>query len=90
MRKYLLFIGLIGISFFLMACSEEGYTKIFECAPKQKPIFSTITHDCYGSEQLRDDAEKTFIENMKKLEAANKNKPQKSEDDEDEDYDEDE
>lgn len=65
MKKLIFTAITVGTIFVFSACTEEGYTKVFQCS-EGYPYFSTITHQCYKSDAQMAEAEKVFLENSTK------------------------
>ncbi|MBR4985298.1 MAG: hypothetical protein IKY83_06130 [Proteobacteria bacterium] len=62
MKKLIFTAITIGTIFFISACTEEGYTKVFQCS-EGYPYFSTITHQCYKTEADMEKGETQFLKN---------------------------
>ena len=70
--------GLAAVIPFLMSsCTEDGFTKVFECT-EDYPYISVNTHQCYSSESARDAAN----EAMKQREAEGTSEEEENDDDE--------
>lgn len=50
MKKCILFVLLVSAASMSLACSEEGYIKVFKCNPTY-PYFNVADNHCYTSEE---------------------------------------
>ena len=57
--KQILWSLAVVIPFLTTACTEDGFTKVFECT-EEYPYFSKYTHQCYSSESARDAADEAM------------------------------